>query len=105
MTRRVSRSPLARRDLVEHYVHIGLDSVAAADRFIEAVESTFATLAEFPNMGRAWSSRRPRLRGLRVSPVVGFHNVLIFYRPVPKGIEMVRVLHGARDLKRTLSER
>jgi len=33
--------------------------------------------------------------GLRSFPVGRY---VIFYRPIPKGIEIVRVLHGARDL-------
>lgn len=32
---------------------------------------------------------------LRSSPV---GNYLIFYRPLPDGIEILRVLHGARDI-------
>jgi plasmid stabilization system protein ParE len=29
--------------------------------------------------------------------VAGFSNHLIFYRPVPNGVEVVRILHAARD--------
>jgi toxin ParE1/3/4 len=35
--------------------------------------------------------------GLRSFPV---GNYVVFYRIVPEGIELVRVLHGARDLRR-----
>jgi toxin ParE1/3/4 len=40
----------------------------------------------------------PRLADLRRWPVSGFPNHLIFYQPTEGGIEVVRVLHGARDL-------
>jgi toxin ParE1/3/4 len=32
----------------------------------------------------------------------GFRNHLIFYRPIDDGIEIVRVLHGARDWQNLL---
>ncbi|MBI4604738.1 MAG: type II toxin-antitoxin system RelE/ParE family toxin [Planctomycetes bacterium] len=34
----------------------------------------------------------------------GFEQHLVFYRPVEDGIEVVRVLHGARDLRAILGE-
>ena len=30
-------------------------------------------------------------------PVPGFRSHLIFYRPLSSGVEIVRILHGARD--------
>jgi len=33
-----------------------------------------------------------------VWPIKGFKNYLIFYRPIEQGVEIVRVLHGARDM-------
>ncbi len=35
-------------------------------------------------------------------PVSRFRNYLIFYVPVPGGIDVFRVLHGARDLGEVL---
>jgi toxin ParE1/3/4 len=35
---------------------------------------------------------------LRVSGIEGFEKYLVFYRPVDDGIEVVRVIHAARDL-------
>ena len=35
-------------------------------------------------------------------PVASFEDYLIFYRPTKRGIDVVRVLHGARDLRRIL---
>jgi toxin ParE1/3/4 len=43
---------------------------------------------------------------LRIWRIDGFPNHLIFYRPIEGGIEIVRVLHGARDIDAVLeSER
>lgn len=37
------------------------------------------------------------LSGMRVWPVKGFRKILVFYRPIAVGVEIVRVVHGARD--------
>jgi len=49
-------------------------------------------LSEQPGVGR---DRSDVLSGLRGFPV---GNYVIFYQPVDDGIEIVRVLHGARDI-------
>lgn len=36
--------------------------------------------------------------------VSGFENYLIFYRPLPEGIEVVRFVHGARDTPSLLDD-
>jgi toxin ParE1/3/4 len=51
-----------------------------------------------PGLGTRWASDRPRLAELRFFPVTGFPNHLLFYRPLENGLELVRVLHGARDI-------
>jgi toxin ParE1/3/4 len=51
-----------------------------------------------PGIGRAWESDEPRLADVRVYPVPRFRNFLIFYRPIENGIEVLTVVHGARDL-------
>lgn len=34
----------------------------------------------------------------------GFETILLFYFPLKDGIDLVRVLHGSRDLERLLAE-
>lgn len=48
-------------------------------------------------MGAPLVLRRPELAGLRKWRVREFEDVLIFYRPRPDGVSIVRVLHGAMD--------
>ncbi|USU03524.1 type II toxin-antitoxin system RelE/ParE family toxin [Sphingomonadaceae bacterium OTU29MARTA1] len=48
-------------------------------------------LADNPNLGAMWFDGSRGLRSFTVSPYI------LFYRPVPDGIRLVRVLHGARD--------
>ena len=52
----------------------------------------FRHLASHPNLGR---SRDELAEGLRSFPVGRY---VIFYRAIPEGVEIVRVLHGSRDL-------
>lgn len=54
--------------------------------------------------GWLYSSAFGRQAGLRRWPIPGFRNYLIFYRPMENGVEIVRVLHGARDIAAALEE-
>jgi toxin ParE1/3/4 len=88
----IVKLPRAKTDLVEIWDHIADDSEARADAFIETVDKKFHTLARRPNMGRLRDELAESLRSFPVGRYV------IFYRPIPEGVEIVRVLHGARDL-------
>jgi toxin ParE1/3/4 len=98
MTRSVSRRPRATRDLDETASFIAQDSPDAAFRFLEAAERAFGQLAGTPGLGGVWETDDPRLAGLRVWPIPGFEKYLVFYRPADDGIEVIRVLHGSRDI-------
>ena len=88
----IVKRPRARIDLAEIWVNIAEDNVARADAFIETIDQKFHILSEQPKMGRL---RDELEEGLRSFPVGRY---IIFYLPLPQGIEIVRVLHGARDL-------
>ncbi|HYH39722.1 MAG TPA: type II toxin-antitoxin system RelE/ParE family toxin [Azospirillum sp.] len=95
---RVRRTDRARTDLEEIWWYVAQDSVAAADRLIRAIDETFRRLSEHPAMGRSRESLQPNLRSHPHGSYV------VFYRPVDGGIEVVRVLHGARDIDAAFSE-
>ncbi len=95
---RVIRSPQAKLDLVEQAVWIAADNLDAAERFLTAAERAFEELASLPSVGRERRFRSPELAGVRSLPIPGFENWLIFYRPMDVGIQVIRVLHGARDI-------
>jgi toxin ParE1/3/4 len=82
----------ARKDLDEIWLYIAQDNPDAADRFVSALVSRFPMLATQAEAGR---SRKELSENLR-SHAVG--NYVIFYRQIINGIEIHRVLHGARDL-------
>jgi toxin ParE1/3/4 len=53
-------------------------------------------------IGERWLSANPRLDGLSVWRIEGFEKHLIFYRAAADGIEIIRFLHGARDIDSVL---
>lgn len=88
----------ALRDLVTYFVHLADESgLGTAEKFLVCVEQSFDDLARTPSMGSPVESRRAELAGFRKWRVRDFENFLIFYVPVPGGLEVVRVIHGARD--------
>ncbi len=88
--------PRALIDLADIWAFIARHSVDHADRFAMLIDSQFRVLARQPRMGRL----RPELvTNLRSFPVGRY---VIFYVPLSKGIEIIRVLHGARDIESIL---
>lgn len=98
MKHRVALRQTAREDLIESYLFIGLDSPGAAERFLLAAEESCDALADMPEIGHRWESEDDRLQGVRVWHVKGFESWLIFYRTTEMQIDVLRVIHGARDI-------
>ena len=88
---RVVQSSEARIDLIEIGLYIARDNPSAANRLVDAIESKYETLARAPGIGEPRPDILPGLRSFTVKRYV------IYYREIPDGIEVVRVLHGARD--------
>jgi toxin ParE1/3/4 len=84
-------------DLAEHIDYIAQNSPQAARRFLFAAQQTFEQLSRMPGMGTRCEFRNPAAAGLRFWRVEGFRNHFVIYRPLESGIEVVRVLHAARD--------
>ncbi len=103
MTPRYEVSPAAVRDLDDQARYLAqVAGIETAIRFQQSAERTFRDLARMPGLGEPRASAHPRLAGLRIRRVDGFPNHLAFYRPTTEGIEVVRILHGARDVDRIL---
>jgi toxin ParE1/3/4 len=94
----------ARRDLVAAVAYLAGRSEGAARRFRIEAEATFKRLAGMPGMGTPYEPDDPTYADLRYFPVSKFRTYLVFYRPLPDGIEVVRVLHGARDIGGILAD-
>jgi toxin ParE1/3/4 len=104
MAGRVIWRRLAEEDLTDAYLHIGADSPTAADRLLEAVEEAIQVLLENPDVGRLREFRSPRAQAIRSWVVRGFESYVIFYRHDGEDIEIVRFIHGARDIPRLLED-
>ena len=88
----VTRRPLAEADILEIWDYIADDSLTAADRWVDHLDEQFRVLATQPSMGRARDELAPDVRSFP------FGRYVIFYMPLDDGIDVVRVLHGARDV-------
>ena len=98
----VIRQELAQLDLLDHANRIAQENVDAAMRFLDAAESDFDRLSHMPRIGARRKAYHPELKGLRMLPVTGFQNYLIYYVVQDDSVIVMRVLHGARDLDRIL---
>ena len=98
MTLRILRRRKAARDAEDIADYIAKDSLEAAVRFLENTESTLRELAVSPSTGSPFESDHPELANLWFRRVTGFPNHVIFYVEHKDAIEVVRILHGARDL-------
>ena len=66
-------------------------------RFYQAVDKTVRTLASSPELGERCLFRNPQTREMRVWQVYDFSNYLLFYRVQSNTLQILRVIHGARD--------
>jgi toxin ParE1/3/4 len=102
---RIIRRPSADRDLVAVFRHYAREAgMRVADRFFAEAEATLDRLARMPGMGTRYEPDEPLYADLRYFPVSRFRKYLVFYFPLPDGIEVLRVLHGARDIAGILAE-
>ena len=98
----MKRFQLARRalsDLQSIWESISEESFDAADRLLEEFYRSFAQLAEMPGMGH----RRHDLtqRDVLFWPLRSY--LIIYKRSKP--VQVVRIIHGKRDVKKLLKNR
>jgi toxin ParE1/3/4 len=97
MPRSITKSPQAFRDLIDIASYIAHDSIESSERFLDAAEETMKKLLKTPEIGSLCPFQNPLARGIRVWPIRRFRRYLVFYRADSNGVDVVRVLHGARD--------
>lgn len=80
------------RDIDDIWRYVAQDSEFQADRLIAKFREKLQQLARWNTMGRP----RPELgKGCRSYP---FGKYCFYFRTLENGIEVIRVLHSARDL-------
>ena len=81
-----------RTRLVRNMGVLAEDSETAADKTLREIDAQCHVLGQYPKIGRDRSNIVPGVRSFPVG------NYLIFYREISQGVEIIRVLHGARNL-------
>ena len=87
-------TPSAERDLEDIWEYIASDNASSADRVLSALESAMTRLARNPGAGH-W---REELADKRHQFFL-VYSYLIVYRPETKPLQVIRVLHAARDVR------
>jgi toxin ParE1/3/4 len=97
----IERHPAVIDDDLPHiHAHIARDYPAAADRVLDAMAETFAHIAAHPESGVLYPTRKPQMKTVRMLPVNGFNNYLVFYRIEADVVRILYVVHGAWLLPR-----
>ncbi len=89
-------TPEAVSDLFEIWNFISQDNPEAADRVEQAVFRACDLLADSPLAGRVRKDLTPL--PLRFWVVQPYSKYLIVYDPESKPLQIIRILHGARNL-------
>jgi plasmid stabilization system protein ParE len=100
----ITRRARAIQSIIEIADWISVESPKSALRFLDSVEATLLNLEKHQEMGRTYHALNPKLLGIRVWRVKNFKRVLIFYRPQTYGIEVLDLIHGARDFSAILDD-
>lgn len=90
-------TPLAANDLKEIRDFIAQDKPKVAAHYMTMLKQKCSVLADSPGLGVC----RAEYCGLYKFPI---DNYLIFYRPSPAGIDVMRVLHASRDIEAILNK-
>lgn len=87
-------TPSAKRDVEDIWAYIANDNIQAADRVVDGIETALIKLSKRPASGH-WREdlAEKRYRFFLV------YSYLIVYRHDVKPIQVIRVLHAARDVQ------
>jgi len=102
VTKLVRLTPAAESDLVEHYRYIAADNPTAAEFFFDAVQSFCELVADNPGIGATRDCGRAG--ALRMFPLPGFRNWMVFYRNADDHVLVLRILHAKRDFPTLFGE-
>jgi toxin ParE1/3/4 len=79
--------------------YIAQSNLDAALRFLNAIDDTFHFLAGNGASIPLCNFAEDDFQAIRVWPVHGFRNYLVFFIAADDGVVIERVLHGARDVE------
>lgn len=91
--------PIAAQDIEEIIDYLIQENTSAAQHFIKDLEDSFELLANNPKIGTQRDYRSQALSGMRMFPLKKFSSYLVFYLADKQTIDIVRVIHGHRDIE------
>jgi toxin ParE1/3/4 len=94
--------PQALQDIEDIFEYIANDNEAAALRVHQAIHEHIDRICGLPTLGDSVES--PKIQGVRYSAVSKFRKYCIFFRQENGIVQVLRVLHSARDFQRELEE-
>jgi toxin ParE1/3/4 len=89
----VQRTDQAEHDLSRILWELAQESVSAGQRLVDLVKQKSHWYADRPDLGVLRDDLAPGLRCFII------WSYLIFYRTFPGGIELLRIIHGSRNIK------
>ena len=95
MSLTVCYAPAALLDINECVEYFESRDRSVADRFLESVKKTVEMLCGNPELGERF--RRDLTGTIRRRGIIKFTNYLIFYRREGTTLQVLRIIHGARD--------
>ncbi len=90
---KVLRKPQAEADLIELWTYIAQDSLTSADKLLDKIVEKSQPLAQSTFIDKARDELGPKIRSFPIG------NYVLFYQAIEDGIEIIRVLHGARYIE------
>lgn len=90
-------TPAATRDLEEIRGYLAADSPKLADRVLDKIETAIRKLARTPAIGHLREDLADRRHRFFL-----VYSYLIVYRPDPRPLQVIRVLHASRDVRSLL---
>lgn len=98
--KRLIISNSAQRDLRRIHDFIAKDNVLAADRWIDRLVESFNLVRSQPGIGRKRDRVGPGFRSIAEGDYMIF-----FWQPSEDIVEIIRVIHGKRQLRRALKDK
>ena len=88
----------AHEDMREIWQSVARRNEEKADRLLDTIREAMRTHAQFPLIGRQRDDLLPGIRSFVVS------DFTVVFRPVDDTIEVLRVVHGSRNLVKIVRE-
>jgi toxin ParE1/3/4 len=97
-------TPKAVTDIRECAAWIRKENPAVALRFLEATRLAANTVSQMPGIGSRRYADLSLMPGIRMIKVKGFEHYLLFYLEREDRVDIIRVLHSARNIPQALRE-